>query len=268
MDNEPNQTNQEILEVNNSSGNEQDLNSENEDKNLKIDKESITQLDTNEESSKIVTFDGDIPEKQVVQNLKNYDPNIEVSVEKHSKERSNDVNQGKHISKQEQKKLSKLEKKENKKKLKQEKKQMKMIEKKENSSKKDNPNMITLNVSRLSWGIQKRGQITHQQTDEADWEDKMILDLEKKWKELESNQGTMMLSSLRQSVQMIWEKKIEELALHMDIPELIEGSEIVDENTGTMVRNIIYFILFIVLNIFYSYIVKTVHLIKLQGLEK
>lgn len=247
MDEETTQLNQESSELTNLSGSDNDdLNSQNNDKSSKRENELAS------DNGDTVVTDRDVPHSE------------DVSVSKHSKVNSNDVNQNKPISNKEQKRLLKLEKKESKKKQKQEKKQVKINEKKENSLKKENTN-TTLNVSRLSWGIHKRGQITHQQTDEGDWEDKMLLDLEKKWKELESNQGTMMLSSLRQSAQMIWEKRVKELSLHMDIPELIEGAEIVDENTGTMVYlSFLFFKKIHYSKFLYSSIARMVHLVKLQ----
>lgn len=71
--------------------------------------------------------------------------------------------------------------------------------------------------------------------EDDDWEDKLKLELERKWKESAGSEGPIMFTTIRQTIKKIWVRPLEKLPLHTDLPRLVNGLEIVDETSGTMV---------------------------------
>lgn len=86
------------------------------------------------------------------------------------------------------------------------------------------------------WVINQHVNIQPTADDEDDdWEDKLKLELERKWKESDGSEGPIMLTTIRQTIKKIWVRPLEKLPLQTDLPRLVNGLEIVDETSGTMV---------------------------------
>lgn len=81
------------------------------------------------------------------------------------------------------------------------------------------------------WVVNSQTQINF----DEDWEDELKEELENKWKEIDSNEGPIMLTTIKQTISKFWNRPLERLPLHSDLPRLVHGLEIVDETSGTMV---------------------------------
>lgn len=178
------------------------------------------------------------------------------------------------LSKSELKKLEKQEKKEEKRRIKEEKKRSKLLQHSEISEyfsqqaqleqlKEQDEIKEKVNEKNVSFQDDQKNDnnvvkneklgnrwVVNSQTsfsfdEDGDWEDELKEELENKWKEIDSNEGPIMLTSIKQTIKKFWTRSLEKLPLHSDLPRLVHGLEIVDETTGTMVYIFIFHIFFI-----------------------